>query len=244
MLTLSEVTDKLKEEFMSDIGYKHNDRFTNPNSPYYGKEGWHTCTDDSTNCVLHCANDAWYVDFSFRNVRDDYAINWCKNFLQNYDIKFTKVEPVYNSEKGWFSVYAYISKKSICERYGLYDKYLEATSSNATETYNKLIETIDDLGPTNKEIIDLKDVTDMSKGFGSYFRFGTESDHVSIRIGGKDSGYGLTIFSVVYIKEDGNTIRKSDYTWSNDYKEHISNLKTNLRSHDDLDVVSDLYDKL
>ena len=28
MLKLSEVTDKLKEEFMSDIGYKHNDRFT------------------------------------------------------------------------------------------------------------------------------------------------------------------------------------------------------------------------
>lgn len=37
MLKVSEVTDKLKEEFMSDIGYKHNDRFTNPNSPYYGE---------------------------------------------------------------------------------------------------------------------------------------------------------------------------------------------------------------
>ena len=85
----------------------------------------------------------------------------------------------------------------------------------------------------------------MNKGFGSYFRFGDDSDHVSIRIGGKDSGYGLTIFSVVYIKEDGNTVLKSDYTWSNDYDEHIEKLKANLRSYyDDLDVVSDLYDSL
>lgn len=244
MLKLSEVIDKLKEEFKSDIGYEHNSRFSDPNSPYYGQSGWITSTDDSTNCVLHCTNEAWYIDFDFRNVSDDYAVKWCKDFLQKHNVKFTKVEPVYNSEKGWFSVYAYVSKKSICEKYGLYDKYVEAISSDATETYNKLIETIEDLYPINKDITDINDVTDMSKGFGSYFRFGTESDHVSIRIGGKDSGYGLTIFSVVYIKEDGNTILKSDYTWSNDYKEHIRNIKTNLRSHDDLDVVSDLYDKL
>ena len=244
MLKLSEVTDKLEEEFMSDIGYEHNKRFTDPNSPYYGQDGWITTTSDSTNCVLCCTKDGWYVDFDFRNVSDDYAVDWCKNFLQRHNIKFTKVEPVYNSEKGWFSVYAYVSKKSICEKYGLYDKYLEATNSNAIETYNRLIETIEELSPTNKDITDIKDVVDMSKGFGSYFRFGTESDHVSIRIGGKDSGYGLTIYSVVYIKEDGNTILKSDYTWSNDYKEHIMNLKINLRSHYDLKVVSDLYNEL
>ena len=77
-----------------------------------------------------------------------------------------------------------------------------------------------------------------------YFRFGNEYDHVSIRIGGKDTGYGLTIFSIVYIKEYGNTIFKSDYTWSNDYTEHIGNLKINLRSYDDLEVVSDLYNEL
>lgn len=142
-------------------------------------------TEYSTNCELYCSREAWYVEFNFRNVNDDYAVNWCKKFLQRHDIKFTKVEPIYNSEKGWFSVHTHISKKSICEKYGLYDKYLEATSSNTIETYNKLIETIEDLGPTNKEIIDLKDVTDMSKGFGSYFRFGNEYYYVSIRIGGK-----------------------------------------------------------
>ena len=244
MLKLSEVTDKLKEEFKSDIGYEHNNRFTDPNSPYYGKDGWITYTDDSTCCELHCGRDTWHIRFNFRNVNDDYAINWCKRFLERHDIKFTKVEPVYNAEKGWFSVYAYISKKSICERYNLYDEYLEAINSNAIETYNKLIEAIEDFGPTNKDITDIKDVTDMSKGFGSYFRFGTESDHVSIRIGGKDTGYGLTIFSVVYVKENGNTILKSDYTWSNDYNEHISDLKINLRPYYDLEVVSDLYDEL
>ena len=245
MLKLSEIKDKLKEEFMSDIGYEHNNRFKDPHSPYYGKDQWHAYTDDSTKCKLYCFGDEWYVEFSFRSVDDDYAIEWCKNFLQEHYIKFNKVEPVYDGEKGWFSVYAYVSKKSICERYGLYDEYLEIINSNTIKTYDRLIETIEDLGPNSKDITDISDVTDMSKGFGSYFRFGDESDHVSIRIGGKDSGYGLTIFSAVYIKEDGSTVLKSDYTWSNDYDEHIKKLKANLRSYyDDLDVVSDLYDSL
>lgn len=243
-LKLSEVTDKLYEEFMSDIGYESSDKFTNSNSPYYGKDGWIASTDHSTSCKLYCSRDEWYVDFTFRNVSDDYAVNWCKTFLQKHNIKFTKVEHVYDAEKGWFSVFAYISKKAICEKYKLYDKYVEAISVNAIETYNKLISTVEDLGSTNKEIIEIKDVTDMSKGFGSYFRFGNKHDHVSIRIGGKNSNYGLTIFSIIYIKEDDNTIFKSDYIWSIDYNEHIRKLKANLGSYTDLKVVSNLYNKL
>lgn len=245
MIKLSEVTDELKKEFMSDIGYEHNNRFTDPHSPYFGQSGWIGYTEDSTNCQLWCCRDGnWYIEFHFKDVSDNYAINWSKKFLQRHDIKYTKVEPVYNSDKGWFCVYAHVSKKFICERYGLYNKYLEVINSPVIEIYNKLIDTIENLGPTNKDITEIKDVTDMSNGFGSYFRFGTESDHVSIRIGGKDSGYGLTIYSVVYIKEDGNTILKSDYVWENGYKDHIRNIKTNLRHHCDLKVVSDLYNEL
>lgn len=245
MSKLSEIKDKLEKEFMSDIGYKGKDRFTNSHSPYYGKDQRLAYTDDSTSCKLYCDGDDWYVEFTFRNVSDDYAIDWCKNFLQEHDIKFNKVEPIYTGEKGWFSVEAHVSKKSICERYGLYDEYLEVKNSDKIETYNKLIETIENLGPTIKNITDINDVTDMSKGFGSYFRFGDDSDHVSIRIGGKDAGHGLTIFSVVYIKEDGNTTLKSDYTWSNNYKEHINKLKTNIRFYyDHLTVVMDLYNNL
>lgn len=245
MLKLQEIEDKLEEEFMSDIGYEHNDRFTNPHSPYYGQRGWLAHTDDSTCCELYCFGDEWYVRFSFIGISTKYAIDWCKDFLQEQYIKFTKIEPDYDDEKGWFSVHAYVSKKSICERYGLYDKYLEVINSDNIEIYNKLIETIEDLDPTIKDITNINDVTDMCEGFDSYFRFGDDLDHVSIRVGGKDTGNGLTIFSVVYIKEDGNTILKSDYTWSSKYKEHIIKLKDNLRHYyNDLNVVSDLYNNL
>lgn len=242
MSKLREIKDKLKEEFMDDIGYKHNDRFNNPNSPYYGQSGWLAYTDDSTNCELYFYGDDWHVEFEFLGVSEDYAIDWCKDFLQEHYIKFTKVEPVYDSEKGWFSVYAYVSKKSICEKYGLYDKYLEAFNSDQIKTYNKLIETLENFDPNIKDITDINNVTDISKGWESYFRFGDDSDHVSIKIGGKDTDDGLAIFSAIYIKVDGNTIRKSDYIWSNDYKEHIYELKDNLRFHfDDMQVTRDLY---
>ena len=32
------------DELNTKYGYKHNDRFTNKNSPYYGREQWHTVT--------------------------------------------------------------------------------------------------------------------------------------------------------------------------------------------------------
>ena len=57
MLKLSEITDKLEKEFMSDIGYEHNNRFKDPHSPYYGKDEWHTYTKNSTCCELYCGRN-------------------------------------------------------------------------------------------------------------------------------------------------------------------------------------------
>lgn len=133
MLKLSEVTDKLKEEFYNDIGYKQCNSLFDRNSPYYDKDECPISTKDSTCCELYFAKDGWRVEFMFRNIDDDHAVKWCEKFLEKYDIQYHYTEIHYH-EKGWFAVYAYISKRSICERYGLYDKYLEAIDSNAAET--------------------------------------------------------------------------------------------------------------
>lgn len=102
------------DELNSKYGYKHNDRFTNSNSPYYGMDVWHTVTAKPTEMWFRVAwptYDKIEVNFDYRNLSDADGIKKsircldnCTSDLNKYGLKITGDPEIEDSEKGWFDV--------------------------------------------------------------------------------------------------------------------------------------------
>lgn len=115
------IANKLKEEFDCD----HND---NPESPYYNS--WIDTTDygasDITSSFYGKINDIGrkvaQIHFSFRNVSEDYAIEWTKSFMEKHNLAYCGYE-VDISEKGWFDVTVDITLGALLDKYDLWDEY-------------------------------------------------------------------------------------------------------------------------
>lgn len=238
--------EKLKEKFMSDIGYSR--KFEDRNSPYYGSSRIISTDRGASECELYVLDrNECLVDFTFRGMTEEYAFNWCKDFLDKHNIKCDKIEPNYNSEKGWWSVEAYVSKKCVFEKYGLYDEYLKEVNSRALETYNRLINAIEDFipNPNISDITDIKDVTNLSEGVESYFRFGDNYNHIVIKIGIKEFDTGLNIYSTLDIKRYNSYRVKNAYNWSIDFKDHMHHIAFTIGwYHNGLDIADRLYENI
>lgn len=105
---LQAICDELNRKY----GYRHNDRFTNSNSPYYGMDVWHTVTYEPTEMWFKVAwpiYDKIEVNFSYRNLSDEDGIRKSRRCLDNcdlnkYGLEVTGDPEIEDSEKGWFDV--------------------------------------------------------------------------------------------------------------------------------------------
>ena len=111
---LQAICDELNREY----GYKHNDRFTNRNSPYYGMDTWLTVTYSPTKMWFRVAYDKIEVSFTYRSLSDAEAIKKsklclidCGYDLDKYGLEITGDPEIVNSEKGWFDVIITLSEE-------------------------------------------------------------------------------------------------------------------------------------
>lgn len=234
MLQRKEITDNVIELFMDEVGYKHNDRFSNSNSPYYGNRQWHMSTDDPTEVFMIYENDEFIVKFCYRDINTETAISTSKSFLDKHNFKYTSQIRTEDIEKDWFYVFIQLNTQDVLNRYRLYEDWLDVDLID----YDKLLLEFECIAYKANLVY----ANDLDQSNDTIAKFGNEQDHITICMGKKDSLY----FGQLYVTVNNTEVYQSKHYLANSMTQVIVHLQNELKNiqHEYNDTISNCISDL